>query len=200
MEASQLGLLWRHPAGSNGFHWNQVWNPHFAASSCIILRHISLSSGCSCKYLAVLQQICMHTNGAGAVIQRHGGAGSQSGDKDVIAGHPLSDPPFILVPPTRPRLNSSPLQLPPQPLYSAIPPFSHPRSPITPISYCMSHTPTPPTPQGNAATPKPTLAGVRVRQRKGAAKATAKLDPEGRSRRRQLVAIRVVWTLQISTI
>lgn len=43
----------------------------------------------------------------------------------------------------------------------------------------MSHTPTNQTQQGNAATAKPSLAGVRVRQRKGQAKAAAKLDPEG---------------------
>lgn len=44
----------------------------------------------------------------------------------------------------------------------------------------MSHTPTSNTP-GNAsgAAAKPTLTGVRIRQRKGQAKATAKFEPEG---------------------
>jgi hypothetical protein len=44
----------------------------------------------------------------------------------------------------------------------------------------MSHTPTSSTP-GNAsgAAAKPTLTGVRIRQRKGQAKATAKFEPEG---------------------
>lgn len=49
-----------------------------------------------------------------------------------------------------------------------------------PFFHCMSHTPTSNTP-GNAsgAAAKPTLTGVRIRQRKGQAKATAKFEPEG---------------------
>ncbi|WRT67878.1 uncharacterized protein IL334_004852 [Kwoniella shivajii] len=49
----------------------------------------------------------------------------------------------------------------------------------------MSHTPTSTTPSGNAAAPqgqqdkKPSLTGVRIKQRKGQAKATAKFEPEG---------------------
>lgn len=49
----------------------------------------------------------------------------------------------------------------------------------------MSHTPTSSGPQGNAAAPtpaqaaqKPSLTGVRIKQRKGQAKATAKFEPE----------------------
>ncbi|KAL7420797.1 hypothetical protein Q5752_004750 [Cryptotrichosporon argae] len=42
----------------------------------------------------------------------------------------------------------------------------------------MSHTPTQSTPAGNASTAKPSLTGVRIRQRKGQAKAAAKFEPE----------------------
>ncbi|KAK6908091.1 hypothetical protein I203_102092 [Kwoniella mangroviensis CBS 8507] len=48
----------------------------------------------------------------------------------------------------------------------------------------MSHTPTSTTPSGNASSAgqqdkKPSLTGVRIKQRKGQAKATAKFEPEG---------------------
>ncbi|WWC88478.1 uncharacterized protein L201_003389 [Kwoniella dendrophila CBS 6074] len=47
----------------------------------------------------------------------------------------------------------------------------------------MSHTPTSSTPSGNASASaqdkKPSLTGVRIKQRKGQAKATAKFEPEG---------------------
>ena len=57
-----------------------------------------------------------------------------------------------------------------------------------PSTHCMSHTPTSSAPLGNAPAQnqsqsaqqqKPSLTGVRIKQRKGQAKATAKFEPEG---------------------
>ena len=47
--------------------------------------------------------------------------------------------------------------------------------------HCMSHTPTGNAPAGNAssASAKPSLAGVRIKQKKRQAQASAKFDPEG---------------------